>query len=235
MSDVHPTHSVTLFASIVRSKVGLGAPDQPLDRVIECLRAARKHELELREAHFALAQSRLKLTAGRCSQYFGSIKGLEALSGNSLFSQPVPIVSFGEDGDDDPEFSQIHKTIELFEELLSGIHNNDMTKIDEAIEKGRTILASHTIRKPLCPTVGPVVCAIRRVREFGNKGIQEGWGRMKKVDKDYIKKGGRGKRQPVRAGIRKAQSIEISWHLELAIELERGYTQAEVKQIVKWR
>ncbi|KAI9449763.1 hypothetical protein BJY52DRAFT_1192311 [Lactarius psammicola] len=217
MSDVHTTHSVTLSASIFRSKIGLEIPDQPLDRVVECLQAARKHKLELREASpllnhlsvtillqrqsgedvaqlqditLCLATIRsithripeytkeaiyrvrtssltsppaeqtsrllkigLKLTAERRSQYSGSIKGLEALSGNSSFSRPVPIVSFGEDGDDDPEFSQIHKTIELFEELLSGIHNNDMTKIDEAIEKGRTILASHTIRKPLCPTV----------------------------------------------------------------------------------
>ncbi|KAI9430169.1 hypothetical protein BJY52DRAFT_1232476 [Lactarius psammicola] len=187
----------------VLSKIGLGIPDQPLDLVVECLRAARKHKLEIsprdsqgedvaqlqditlclatirsimhripeytKEAIYRVRTSSLtsppaeqtsrllkiglKLTAERRSQYFGSIKGLEALSSNSSFSRPVPIVSFGEDGDDDPEFSQIHKTIELFEELLSGFHNNDMTKIDEAIEKGRTIFASHTIRKPLCPTV----------------------------------------------------------------------------------
>ena len=45
---------VTLFAKTVMSKIPPLATDQPLDQVVECLRAARKkHKPDLREARHA--------------------------------------------------------------------------------------------------------------------------------------------------------------------------------------
>ncbi|KAI9441131.1 CHAT domain-containing protein [Lactarius psammicola] len=73
-------------------------------------------------------------------RYFGSIEGLEALSGN-LLSQPVPVVSYGK-----PNYHSVlspaFKKLDLLNELLSGIRDNDITGIDEAIKLGRSVVAS---------------------------------------------------------------------------------------------
>jgi CHAT domain-containing protein len=71
----------------------------------------------------------LEHVAEKRFEYFGPIDGMEASS--SDFRPPLPSVLA--DGSDPTRKWQ------PFEGLLSGIHNND---IDEAIEKGRTILAS---------------------------------------------------------------------------------------------
>ena len=64
-------------------------------------------------------------------RHFGSIEGVEILSGNSLSSQPVPGVL---------ELSQaIVKMKDLFYEIRN---TDDTMEIDEAIENGRSILAS---------------------------------------------------------------------------------------------
>ncbi|KAH9057550.1 CHAT domain-containing protein [Lactarius vividus] len=82
-------------------------------------------------------------------RYFGSIDGPEASFSDSPSSQPVPGVSSGEYEGGNPEFSRIHENMELLGGLLFGVRNNDATKIDETIEKGRTILASTVPRDPI--------------------------------------------------------------------------------------
>jgi CHAT domain-containing protein len=63
-------------------------------------------------------------------EYFGPIDGIEESS--SDFRPPLPSALAGES----------HGK-QLLDGLLSGIRNNDITDIDEAIESGRTILASY--------------------------------------------------------------------------------------------
>ena len=226
------TRSITRFALTVRSKIRLRVPDQPLDQLIECLRAARKHKPSLGEARFALAlslscrycmtfanedyeeaasvfdeiitshspgdgqdqfvamvhgfatrqakirsmaqqkpefleeaiyrgrafidspyvkepfRSPVALDLERTAQlrfgYFGSIGGLEASLGNSLLSQPLPVLA-----NDDSDFGSMVTKMKL---LLSGILNNaDIMKIGEAIEEGRAILASCDLKHPRAP------------------------------------------------------------------------------------
>ncbi|KAI9433884.1 hypothetical protein H4582DRAFT_2101246 [Lactarius indigo] len=79
-------------------------------------------------------------------RYFGHIEGLEASSSNSQLSRPVSLLA-SQGGD--LEISPLLKTMELLGELRSGVRNNDITKIDEALEKGRIILASSASRHPL--------------------------------------------------------------------------------------
>ncbi|KAI9441951.1 hypothetical protein BJY52DRAFT_1377631 [Lactarius psammicola] len=222
------THSVTVLSDVVRSKFGLWVPEQPLDQVIECLRAARKYRPDLCEARLTLARSlgyrycitfanhdyeeaasildgiitssspgdsqnkivaeaqlfvgalamtrsvthetpeyleeaiyrthasldspfvkesnrstsafNLEGAAKQRCRHFGPIEGIE----NS-------VASFGKYEDDDSEIGRTIKKVKLFEGLLSGIPNNDRTKIDEAIEKGRTILISSGPIDPLTP------------------------------------------------------------------------------------
>jgi hypothetical protein len=46
-SDVDTTHLIILIHGVVRTNIQTGVPDQPLDELIECLRAARKHRPDL--------------------------------------------------------------------------------------------------------------------------------------------------------------------------------------------
>ncbi|KAI9452961.1 CHAT domain-containing protein [Lactarius psammicola] len=84
----------------------------------------------------------LRKTEEQRFRFFGSIEGLEASSSDSPLSQPVPVLPFGEYEDDNSEFDRIHQKTELLKGLLIKIRNNDITDIEEAIENGRTILAS---------------------------------------------------------------------------------------------
>ncbi|KAI9435029.1 hypothetical protein BJY52DRAFT_1230970 [Lactarius psammicola] len=79
--------------------------------------------------------------------YFGSIDGLEASSSNSPLSQPQPVVFHNS------EFIQMSKKRFRLEALLSVIHNNDITQIDEAIVEGQSILASFSSSHPLASTI----------------------------------------------------------------------------------
>jgi CHAT domain-containing protein len=236
-SEDDTTHAVTLISELILSNVRLWLPDRPLDLVIKCLRAARIHKPDLRQAHFALgvslgvhyyvtfvdddyekatsvldeiiaskppgdgqnafvAEARwfvtmlattrsvtheipeyleeaiyrtrlflasssvehsfypypagafdLERTAEQRFRYFGFTDG-PASSSNSRPAPPE--VSIGEYDGADSEFSQIGNKMDLLGGLFSGVRvqNNDMAKIDEAIEKGRSILASSTPRDP---------------------------------------------------------------------------------------
>jgi len=57
MSDVDITHSITLLASAVLSKIRPEVLDQPLDQLIECLRAARMRKPDLHIIRRALVLS----------------------------------------------------------------------------------------------------------------------------------------------------------------------------------
>ncbi|KAH9170833.1 CHAT domain-containing protein [Lactarius sanguifluus] len=69
-------------------------------------------------------------------QQFGSIEGLEASSSNLPLSRLV-----GHDKEDGPQ-NRGRKDSELLDGLLSKIRSNDTIDIEEAIESGRTVLAS---------------------------------------------------------------------------------------------
>jgi CHAT domain-containing protein len=71
--------------------------------------------------------------------FFGFIEGLKASSSDT---RPVPVPSVAEEGYRDPKLGLLRAKAEQVEGLLSGIDKNEITKIDEAIEIGRSILAS---------------------------------------------------------------------------------------------
>ncbi|KAH9040402.1 CHAT domain-containing protein [Lactarius pseudohatsudake] len=54
-SDLDITRSILVIYEVVRKRIRPWVLDQPLDQLIECLRAVGKHKPYLREAHFALA------------------------------------------------------------------------------------------------------------------------------------------------------------------------------------
>ncbi|KAH8991564.1 CHAT domain-containing protein [Lactarius akahatsu] len=79
-------------------------------------------------------------------RYFGYIEGLEASSSNSHLSRSGSLLA---SRGGDPEIALMLKTMDLLSELRSGIRHNDITTIDEALEKGRTLLASSPSGHPL--------------------------------------------------------------------------------------
>ena len=228
MSDVYTTCLIRLIPKIVVPEILMLDLDRPMDEVIECLQAARKHRPDLLEARLALARSfflrycmtfanddyeeatsildeiitstsspgdiqdeyladfqgiatrmatalaKLRSFAHRTPEYleeaiyrasldptsaedtsvifdiedtaklrfeyFGPIEGVGASSGSSSSSQPVPPIN---------EDNEIHQATDKMVSLLVAIRNNDdTTKIDEAIERGRTILASYSPKDP---------------------------------------------------------------------------------------
>jgi CHAT domain-containing protein len=56
-SDVDTAGLISLIHGVVSSNIDFGVSDQPVDELIECLRAARKHRPDLLEGSFALAIS----------------------------------------------------------------------------------------------------------------------------------------------------------------------------------
>ncbi|KAH9000388.1 hypothetical protein EDB92DRAFT_1831008, partial [Lactarius akahatsu] len=54
-SDLDITRSIIVIYEVVRKRIRPWVLDQPLDQLIECLRAVGKHKPYLRKAHFALA------------------------------------------------------------------------------------------------------------------------------------------------------------------------------------
>lgn len=53
-SDVDTTPFILLSIKLLASKIRMGVPDQPLDQLIEYLRAVRKHRSDLLEDHLAV-------------------------------------------------------------------------------------------------------------------------------------------------------------------------------------
>ncbi|KAH9057575.1 CHAT domain-containing protein [Lactarius vividus] len=169
MSDAGTTNSIAYFAQAVSRKTNPWALDQPLDQVIECLRMARNltHKPGL---HFPLAHSLscryyitladddykeavsiydeinnfLERLADQRLLYFGPIEGLETRSGN------LPSTLLDKYDNDESEHGRMHPRVKHLGGLLTVIRRDDITAIDEAIEKGRTILVSSA---PIYPHV----------------------------------------------------------------------------------
>ena len=74
--------------------------------------------------------------------YFGFIEGLEASSSNYQLSQSVSVASVGVDKPGNMERDLLLPKAELLRGVISEIHNNNITNIDEVIEKCRVILTS---------------------------------------------------------------------------------------------
>ncbi|KAN0140686.1 CHAT domain containing protein [Lactarius tabidus] len=84
----------------------------------------------------------LERAANNRFENFGPIGGLEAPSSDPLPSLPVPA--------DDPELAQ---NLDSLDSLLDGIRSNNVTDVHEAVEMGRTILASSDLNDTEAPKV----------------------------------------------------------------------------------
>ncbi|KAI9433916.1 CHAT domain-containing protein [Lactarius indigo] len=104
--------------------------------------------------------------------YFGSVED----EAPSWIFRPVSMAPFEDSYT--AELARMLDNLKLLEELFSGIRNNDITNIDEAVGMGRTKLTSSIPRDPLVPTLFEVFAdmlfeAFRRTRkiEYLNESI----------------------------------------------------------------
>ena len=94
MSDVDTTRLIYLISKTMSSKIRNWVPDQPLDELIECLRAARKHRPDLLQARFALVES---LTTRYCMTWMND----DYEEAVSILDEIVASSSFPGDSQDD--------------------------------------------------------------------------------------------------------------------------------------
>ena len=100
--------------------------------------------------HFPDIVMDLEATSNARSRYFGSIEGVEAPSGPGQWLSLVK---------PNPATLEYNQTLDKMKNLLFGIRNtDDTTEIDEAIEKGRSILAlSPTNSTPILDLFGHIL------------------------------------------------------------------------------
>ncbi|KAH8977738.1 CHAT domain-containing protein [Lactarius akahatsu] len=265
------TRSILLICEVILSNIRPGVPGQPLDQVVDCLRAARRHKPDLRVACYTLAFSlcirycmtfangdyeeatslydevitssppgdsqdtfaplalqqvtalamfrskthqtpeyfeeaiyrardvsssspssvppllrtaineALQDTKKERSRYFGSIEGLGPRSGGLPLSQQLAL----EKGNT-LEADRMSKKVQLLEGLLSEFHGNNITDVEGAIEKGRTILASSAPSDPyaycLLSLFGPILFEGFKRTNFKNiKYLDESIGAYRRI------------------------------------------------------
>ncbi|KAF8264264.1 CHAT domain-containing protein [Lactarius quietus] len=85
----------------------------------------------------AHVHSYLQRFAGLRAEFFGPFEGETSIR-NPPVCDPPPIENFY------PDMVRVREEAEILIGLLNGIHNDDFVKVEEAIQKGRNIVASST-------------------------------------------------------------------------------------------
>jgi CHAT domain-containing protein len=121
--------AISLAAALATIRLGAYNSPEHLEETIYRTRAYGSSALV--KEHFPLVDFDLKVTAGQRYDYFGPIEGVKK---SSPYSQPGP------------GMLELNETLDKMNLLLFGIRDDDNnTKIDETIEKGRAVLASYPL------------------------------------------------------------------------------------------
>ncbi|KAH9011758.1 hypothetical protein EDB84DRAFT_1583248 [Lactarius hengduanensis] len=134
--------------------------------------------------------------------YFGLVEGHEARP--SMF-QPEPVVYIG-DSVHRAEAIQMVENTKLLKGLLSGIRNNDITNIDEALELGRTLFTSSSI--PMHPLASSLFEA------FGGL-LFEAFQRTKKIE--YLNESISTRRQLIGRLSPQSVRVKLTWGLSATL------------------
>ncbi|KAI9457830.1 CHAT domain-containing protein [Lactarius psammicola] len=159
LSDVDTTSSTALFARAVLSKISMLIPDQPLDQVIECLRAARKHKPYLRAARYGLAWSlicRYRMTFVN-DDYEEAVSVLDEL------------ITSSSPGDRQGEFiAEAQQLLTMLAMVRSKLHETPEYS-EEAIYRAHTFLSLDPVERRGLPIVSEVLEDVAgwRFRYFG--------------------------------------------------------------------
>jgi hypothetical protein len=121
--------ATNLVASLAIMRFNIYQTPENLEEAIYRIRTGASLSFNTEDVPFFWS---LQATSKGRLRYFGSIEGVEKSSGFSLSSRPLAVL---------PENLKYHQALDKVNGLLFMIRNNDdTTKIDEAVEKGRSIL-----------------------------------------------------------------------------------------------
>jgi CHAT domain-containing protein len=140
-SNVDTTPFVTLIVRAVLYKISLGVSDQPLDQLIESLRAARNHRSDLREARFALA---LCLGYRYCAAFVHD----DYVEAASVLDE---IITSSSPGNEDKLVAKTQEFAKLLEILR--LTPQQTMEYSEATNSARAFLGSPSIQEPFHTTV----------------------------------------------------------------------------------
>ncbi|KAH9170782.1 CHAT domain-containing protein [Lactarius sanguifluus] len=129
-SNDDTTDSLTHLAGVFLSKFSLSAPDQPLNQIIECLRLARKHRLDM-AVSFALAASLL-------CRYFTTFVNDDYEEAASALDEIIASTSTGVSHWQD-EFLLTTRCLAKTLALIRSIAHSTPEYLEEAIYRARTL------------------------------------------------------------------------------------------------
>jgi CHAT domain-containing protein/tetratricopeptide (TPR) repeat protein len=157
-SSAFTTLAITVFALAFSPKIPLPFPDQPLNRIIECLRLARVHRPEIREVNISLAKY-LSI------RYFHHTND-EVDEAVSILDEAIASSSPG-----DEFVVKCQKLVADLEVIRSSV-NDHPENSEEAIYRARAFLASSSPEEALYPTWSRVLenAANNRFKNFGPIG-----------------------------------------------------------------
>ncbi|KAH9020891.1 CHAT domain-containing protein [Lactarius hengduanensis] len=157
-SEDETTHAVTLIYEVVVSKIRIGAPDQPLDQVIECLRVARMHKPDLRGVGIALALS-------LAVRYFMTFVNDDYEEAASIMDE---MAAFSPPEESQDEIVDIAQGIVTMLAITRSMVHRTPEKSEDAIHRAST-LTSAPVEKPELLLAGVLEdTAKQRIRDFGS-------------------------------------------------------------------
>ncbi|KAI9433872.1 hypothetical protein H4582DRAFT_1983088, partial [Lactarius indigo] len=139
VSEGDTTHAVTLIYEIAVPKLRVGVMDQPLDQVIECLRAARIHKPDLRGVGFALVLS-------LAIRYFMTFVNDDYEEAASVMDEMTAFSPPDEESDD--ELAAIAQGLVTMLTIARSMVHQTPENSEEAIHRVSTTLNSAPIEKP---------------------------------------------------------------------------------------
>jgi hypothetical protein len=171
-SDFDPTHLIILIHRVVVSNISTRVPDQPLDELIECLRAARKHRPDLLEGRIAFAMSLVH-------RYLMSSANDDYDEAASILDEIIAYCSSGNSQDESVSVAQGFATV--YATLLARTRSATYRTpeyLEEAIYRARACFSSSSFKQHYSSVVlSPEATAEKRFRYFGSiEGVEESSG-----------------------------------------------------------
>jgi tetratricopeptide (TPR) repeat protein len=135
--DIDTTRSITRFALTAMSKIRPGVSDQPLDQLIECLRASRGYKPYLREARFALA---LALSC----RYLMTFVNDDHEEAASVLDE---IISSSPSGDSQDNFVAMAHEFATRQAMIRSMAQQKPEFLEDAIYRARAFLGTSSVQE----------------------------------------------------------------------------------------
>jgi CHAT domain-containing protein len=163
-SDIDITRPITLIHDVVRKQIRPWDQDQPLDQLIECLQAVRKHKPHLHEARFALA---FCLGIRYCMTFVNDDYEEAASTFDGILTSSSPVDS------QDKFIARTRQHVTALAFIRSKAHQTPEYS-EEAIYRARPFLSSPVEDHPLFNSIVDVSFADTAKRRFHYFGSIEG-------------------------------------------------------------